>query len=77
MRSSEETVTEGIEEVPVAFLGMMRGTNTGKALVSMGTGQRDPALRRVPAGGPRLGRRLGKKARREGSMRGPLPLFPA
>ncbi|MFI1255154.1 NADP-dependent oxidoreductase [Streptomyces netropsis] len=37
---TEETVTEGIEEAPGAFLGMMRGTNTGKALVRLGAGQR-------------------------------------
>ncbi|MET9648073.1 NADP-dependent oxidoreductase [Streptomyces syringium] len=36
---TEETVTEGIEEAPGAFLGMMRGTNTGKALVRLATGQ--------------------------------------
>lgn len=28
-----ETITEGIENAPAAFLGMMRGQNTGKALV--------------------------------------------
>ncbi|MFD5100370.1 NADP-dependent oxidoreductase [Streptomyces albidochromogenes] len=37
---TEETVTEGIEHAPDAFLGMMRGANTGKALVRVGGGRR-------------------------------------
>jgi NADPH-dependent curcumin reductase CurA len=32
---SEETVVEGIEQAPVAFLGMLRGANTGKMLVRL------------------------------------------
>ncbi|MBO2449210.1 hypothetical protein J4573_19050 [Actinomadura barringtoniae] len=30
-----ETVTEGLENAPTAFLGMMRGANTGKMLVRL------------------------------------------
>ncbi|MGM1064258.1 NADP-dependent oxidoreductase [Saccharothrix sp. Mg75] len=30
-----ETVTEGIERAPEAFIGMLRGENTGKALVTL------------------------------------------
>ncbi|MGW0659325.1 NADP-dependent oxidoreductase [Streptodolium elevatio] len=33
---SEETVVDGIEQAPAAFLGMMRGANTGKMLVRIG-----------------------------------------
>lgn len=30
---AEETVTEGFENMPKAFAGMLRGENTGKAVV--------------------------------------------
>ncbi|MFC6021560.1 NADP-dependent oxidoreductase [Plantactinospora solaniradicis] len=33
---SETTVVEGIEQAPAAFLGMLRGANTGKMLVRLG-----------------------------------------
>ncbi|NYI06362.1 NADP-dependent oxidoreductase [Allostreptomyces psammosilenae] len=33
---SRQTVREGIEQAPAAFLGMMRGANTGKMLVHLG-----------------------------------------
>jgi len=31
-----ETITEGFENTPAAFIGMMRGENLGKALVKVG-----------------------------------------
>ncbi|GGX44141.1 NADP-dependent oxidoreductase [Streptomyces chryseus] len=37
---TEETVTDGIEQAPAAFLGMMRGANTGKMLVRLEGGRR-------------------------------------
>ncbi|MEV2253844.1 NADP-dependent oxidoreductase [Streptomyces sp. NPDC050147] len=37
---TQETVTEGIEQAPAAFLGMMRGANTGKMLVRLEGGRR-------------------------------------
>ncbi len=33
----EETVVEGIDQAPAAFLGMLRGDNTGKMVVRVGT----------------------------------------
>ncbi|GAA3574422.1 NADP-dependent oxidoreductase [Nonomuraea rosea] len=33
---TEETVFEGIEQAPAAFLGVLRGANTGKMLVRLG-----------------------------------------
>nr|WP_192772276.1 NADP-dependent oxidoreductase [Plantactinospora soyae] len=33
---TESTVLEGIEQAPAAFLGMLRGANTGKMLVRLG-----------------------------------------
>lgn len=41
---AEETVVDGIEHAPEAFLGMMRGANTGKMLVRLA-----PAAAAVPA----------------------------
>ncbi len=32
---SEETVTEGFEQIPSAFLGLFKGENTGKAVVKV------------------------------------------
>ena len=29
----EETITNGFENMPAAFMGMLRGANTGKAVV--------------------------------------------
>ena len=37
---TEETVVEGIDQAPAAFLGMMRGANTGKMLVRLEGGRR-------------------------------------
>jgi len=37
---TEETVVEGIDQAPAAFLGMMRGANTGKMLVRLEAGRR-------------------------------------
>ncbi|WP_093801587.1 NADP-dependent oxidoreductase [Streptomyces sp. Wb2n-11] len=37
---TEETVADGIEQAPAAFLGMMRGVNTGKMLVRLEGGRR-------------------------------------
>ena len=34
-----EDVTEGLENAPRAFIGMLRGENRGKALVKVGDGQ--------------------------------------
>jgi len=31
----KETVTEGFENIPKAFIGMLSGENTGKAVVKM------------------------------------------
>jgi NADPH-dependent curcumin reductase CurA len=31
----EETVTEGLENAPRAFIGLFHGENTGKALVKL------------------------------------------
>ena len=33
---SEETVVEGLDQAPAAFLGVLRGANTGKMLVRLG-----------------------------------------
>ncbi|MHC0430402.1 NADP-dependent oxidoreductase [Streptomyces sp. O3] len=35
---TEQTVVEGIERAPEAFLGVLRGANTGKMLVRLGAG---------------------------------------
>lgn len=32
---AEETITEGFEQIPAAFLGLFKGDNTGKALVKV------------------------------------------
>ena len=32
----QETIVEGIENAPAAFLGLLRGENTGKMLVRLG-----------------------------------------
>jgi NADPH-dependent curcumin reductase CurA len=32
-----ETVVDGLEEAPAALLGVLRGANTGKMLVRLGT----------------------------------------
>ncbi|MFD5714791.1 NADP-dependent oxidoreductase [Streptomyces pharetrae] len=37
---TEETIVEGIDQAPAAFLGMMRGANTGKMLVRLEGGRR-------------------------------------
>jgi len=34
---TEETVFTGIEQAPDAFLGVLRGANTGKMLVHLGS----------------------------------------
>ncbi|MBB4935373.1 hypothetical protein F4561_006267 [Lipingzhangella halophila] len=34
---TEETVVDGIEEAPAAFLGVLQGSNTGKMLVRLGS----------------------------------------
>jgi hypothetical protein len=33
-----ETVVDGIEQAPTAFIGMLEGANTGKMLVRVGPG---------------------------------------
>jgi NADPH-dependent curcumin reductase CurA len=37
-----ETVVEGIENAPAAFIGLLRGENTGKMLVRLASPQREP-----------------------------------
>lgn len=50
---TEETVVDGIEHAPEAFLGMMRGANTGKMLVRLSPEAAVPAPT-VPVAAPSL-----------------------
>ncbi|MEJ7664204.1 MAG: hypothetical protein WKG07_34090 [Hymenobacter sp.] len=34
-QKGEETITEGFDQIPAAFLGLFKGDNTGKAVVKV------------------------------------------